>query len=1330
MITKIFGGLCPCTPIATPGPIVRRFLTNKLSTIGVLAGVLSISFSSLNAQSVTVVGEGEPTPRQWHRTTLELTGPNTSETANPNPFTNYRFDVEFRHPATGTTYRVPGYFAADGNAGETSASSGNKWHAHLSADHTGTWEYTIFFTQGANVAANGGGTPVAPYNGITNTFNVAANNKSAPDLRAKGRLEYVGERYYKFKGSGEYFIKQGTDSPEALFAYQDFDGPFKNDGVGVDSYIRTYPNHVSDWTSGDPTWASGTKGKGLIGLINYLSGKGLNGISFLTHNIPNGDDGNVFPWLTATNNENGKVRYDVSRLAQWEIVLAHAKSKGMYMDVKLQETEVEAWLDNRAVGVQRKTYFRELIARFGHHLALNWNLGEENGPHGAFLTFSNTQNIAQRRAMAQWLRDNDPYNHPRSIHNGLTPWDLVGNQSELTGYAFQGGGGSHNDVHKGVLQWVVGTTNTGKPWAVAADETGGAARGLRFDNHPEGALTQTNARRRALWGALMAGCYGNQWYFGFPGPASNPNPQNDLDVENLKQWDTFWDYCRHARTFFEDHVPFWTMDNRNDLIGNSNNNDGAGYCFANPGKTYVIFLPTGGTKNLNLNNITGAFTVKWYNPRTGGALINGSSITGGASRTIGPPPSQSSQDWVVLIEGNGTDNNPVDNSIDSLGPLRDAYLVNGTTLGTSNNLQVSSNQTSYIKFNTGGKAYPKTPTKLELTPTANGNVGLEVYIALNRNSSWKDSPSSSGTALLGAFVNNPTRRLIPDEGMVIGTYNGALQSGTPIQIDLGTFFPPGQWFDIIVKATSGSGSFFSDGTANQPELLFGGGGSSGGGNDTLVCGSLPASVEQSATATISIDYEADGPRDIVLVVKRPGGSNVVRPRLTVTQGSGTATFTVDLSGETVGTDYSFRSFMYNVGGDWDIAGSTEYANCSTPIPFSLTAPGSGGGSTIDTLDCSSLPASVQQSATATISIDYEATGPRDIVLVVKRPGGSNAVRPRQTVSATSGSTTATFTVDLSGEPAGTGYTFRAFMYNVGGDWNITGSIEYANCSTPIPFTLTADGGGGGPGSTTDTLVCSSLPSSVEQSATASVSIDYEATGSRDIVLVLRSATTWLANSRQTVSATTGPTPATFNLDLSGLQPGTYFLRAFMYNVGGDWNIAGSTTYAQCNGNDYPFTLTTGGGGGGGGGTVTETPTQDAYIQGTTQFNDSNLKVEPNFRTSYLKFDINGINGAVTGAKLILQPTEAGSGTVRVYQGNSNPAWTEATLTASNAPGQGAQLGLSAGSYVLGNTLEIDLGTSIGNGEITFVITMDGGGNDVWFSSSEGATSPRLEVTYQ
>jgi len=47
--------------------------------------------------------------------------------------------------------------------------------------------------------------------------------------------------------------------------------------------------------------------------------------------------------------------------------------------------------------------------------------------------------------------------------------------------------------------------------------------------------------------------------------------------------------------------------------------------------------------------------VKWFNPRSGGALQNGSvtSLKGSGKLSIGNPPSDASKDWVVLVKKKG-----------------------------------------------------------------------------------------------------------------------------------------------------------------------------------------------------------------------------------------------------------------------------------------------------------------------------------------------------------------------------------------------------------------------------------------------------------------------------------------------------------------------------------------------------------------------------------------------------------------------------------------------------------------------------------------------------
>jgi hypothetical protein len=66
--------------------------------------------------SVEISGE----LKKWHKVTLTLDGPYAHELDNsPNPFLDRAMDVIFTHSSGSLSYTVPGYFAADGAAGDT-----------------------------------------------------------------------------------------------------------------------------------------------------------------------------------------------------------------------------------------------------------------------------------------------------------------------------------------------------------------------------------------------------------------------------------------------------------------------------------------------------------------------------------------------------------------------------------------------------------------------------------------------------------------------------------------------------------------------------------------------------------------------------------------------------------------------------------------------------------------------------------------------------------------------------------------------------------------------------------------------------------------------------------------------------------------------------------------------------------------------------------------------------------------------------------------------------------------------------------------------------------
>ena len=616
--------------------------------------ILSIALcGSLSAQSADQKPKITGELKQWHKVTLTFTGPETSETAERNPFLHYRFNVDFKHSKSGKTYTIPGYFAADGNAANSSATSGDQWRVHFSPDETGEWTYTASFYDYDYVAVSEWKKPAKPaktgyMHGATGSITIAETDKTGRDFRGKGRLQVGDDRYLRFAGTGEIFFKCGPDAPENLLSYSDFDGTFQIDGIYNKGAFQGHPNegvktweaHLKDWKEGDPTWKDG-KGKALIGALNYLESKGMNAFSFLTLTIV-GDDHNTFPYI----DYNTLDRMDVSKLDQWEILFEHATKLGLFLHFKTQEAENQGLLDGGGLGALRRLYYRELIARFGHHPALNWNMGEEIGE---WQPKQNTppQYTHQRLAMAEYFHEHDPYKHHVVIHNGNWFDDLYGPNSHYSGASLQTNKEDFSNVHGAVLRILEDSKKAGKIWAVAVDEPGDAQFSLVPDDVD---ADHDNARKNGLWGGFLAGAWGLEWYFGYK------HPHSDLTCEDWRSRDKFWDQCKIALDFLnESKLPFATMESHDELIvnnGSTRQSAKGDYCFAQPGEAYLVLVKKGDAISLTLE--AGNYQLQWFNPRTGGALQNGEVTEIKADSTgdhsLGKPPEADGKDWVALLK--------------------------------------------------------------------------------------------------------------------------------------------------------------------------------------------------------------------------------------------------------------------------------------------------------------------------------------------------------------------------------------------------------------------------------------------------------------------------------------------------------------------------------------------------------------------------------------------------------------------------------------------------------------------------------------------------------
>jgi hypothetical protein len=580
--------------------------------------------------------------RVWHPVIVTLNGPSVDESSST--FRNYRLDVTFTKG--NKSYKVPGFFAADGNAAETSATSGNKWRAIFTPDEAGTWNYTVSFRTGNDIAISfdpNVGTPISGVDGLKGSFKVASSKKNEQGFFAKGKLNYVGEHFGQFAGNKEWHVKAGPGSPEDFFGYKDFDNTFdwherKTKTQIADSFLvklngeglHYYTPHINDWKKGDPTWKGG-KGKSIIGALNYMATIGVNALYMIPFTI-NDDGDNTWPW----SHRDSIMSYDVSKLAQWDIVFSHMDRLGIAPNYYLCESDNSLFLDRGDMILTYPIYYREIIARFGYHLGMRFNLGEELKQTGP-----------QQAVASKYLKNLDPYNTiivGHSSHRREKQVEvfehLLGNKN-YDGPNYQLHENEKKD-HLDIIMWRDRSAEAGHKWIVANDESWG------IDNTSSGEKRMLTY----VWRTHMAGAEGMLQYTAYKIPDIG-----DITMENFRLIENTQKIQIACKDLFlrpeiNPHLP--KMRNENALVGNPTGND-APFCFAKKGELYIVYRTSEANQTpLDLTGATGVFTVKWYNALKGGAFQNGSvaALTGGGSVSFGNAPANDNGPWAIVITKN------------------------------------------------------------------------------------------------------------------------------------------------------------------------------------------------------------------------------------------------------------------------------------------------------------------------------------------------------------------------------------------------------------------------------------------------------------------------------------------------------------------------------------------------------------------------------------------------------------------------------------------------------------------------------------------------------
>jgi Domain of unknown function (DUF5060)/Putative collagen-binding domain of a collagenase len=537
---------------------------------------------------------------QWHTVTVGFSGPPASETGMtlpgayraPSTFADYLLDCTFEHAASNAKFVVPGYYAGDGKGANQLSIGGNIWYCHFTPPTTGLWSWKTKYAQGTNVAQNGGGNPGGFFDGASGTMDIVASDKTGRDFRGLGRVVAKNGQYVF--PNGQVLRKVGPSSPTNLLDYADFDA--------AKADAKTYSAHVADYTATDPTFADG-KGKGLIGALNYLSSKGVTSLAVTTFDVQSG----VFPFLLKFDNQ---LQYDLSKIAQWQVVLEHANKVGIALTIKLQSDDDDLNMNQGKLFEERKLYYREMIARFGHHLAVTWDLGLDLTP----------EQIEERSA---YIKLTDPYSSPVAVRTSsataLTAWapittlDVVSLQTD-----------SMATIADATASW------RAAGYIVTSDQQGLPAVGVKPDAEDP---THDEVRTNALWGNLMAGGSGVGYYFG------TSFAESDVSLQDFRSRDALFAQSKVALDFFASMATPLTPSNA--LVNPGN------WCLSSP-STLVVYQQAGNAATVT---VTASYQVQWYNPRTGGALQTGSvaSIDAGTAVSLGTAPTEATADWVVVL---------------------------------------------------------------------------------------------------------------------------------------------------------------------------------------------------------------------------------------------------------------------------------------------------------------------------------------------------------------------------------------------------------------------------------------------------------------------------------------------------------------------------------------------------------------------------------------------------------------------------------------------------------------------------------------------------------
>jgi hypothetical protein len=270
-------------------------------------------------------------------------------------------DEERRMNNTDSTIIIyPCYYSGTGNAANAGDIGGFVWqcpirHTPKNSNHDvaaetpynnnqSVWyQWTVSFVTGTNIA--------------TTTYMSGSNGNPADFFHnQRGEFELSIEDKVNTNTTGNSMFRDATTMYTGLdmidfLNYIDFDGA---PVTGSNTYA-SFASYGTNDTQHRPTWGGGQRGAGIMSMVAKIQQtKNVNSISITTLSLLN----NVHPFIDPLMD---RLSYDISKLAQWEVVFRYAADVGISTILNLQENDIVDY-------EERHLYIREMVARFGQYV--------------------------------------------------------------------------------------------------------------------------------------------------------------------------------------------------------------------------------------------------------------------------------------------------------------------------------------------------------------------------------------------------------------------------------------------------------------------------------------------------------------------------------------------------------------------------------------------------------------------------------------------------------------------------------------------------------------------------------------------------------------------------------------------------------------------------------------------------------------------------------------------------------------------------------------------------------------------------------------------------